>query len=304
MTAPLLSPTDISPGFDWDDWLHPQRPAARNTPPPVDFAGFAAALTSRTFSFDFFSTPPGNPISLPTKALPYTGASGNVSSSELPAQEDGVVDAHPTYSSSQPALDQQAGWMPDPFIAGFNRDMMEEQQACYNSLTDITSNHKLDPPLQLEHAAFQSFHGNMDWMVANDTPETLRLPVPSHFEPQTSVDNIATSLAWPEDSWQYGIDTTSGTNYESHQLSHSPWTTSSNHELKTGNDCEQGYDMAQENNSVPTSLRVSPVVFNRPIFLHELHQPRPRPPYTAAVEEKEYVSFSLSAFAITKLKPE
>lgn len=297
MTAPLLSPagmddhifveketnklttTDITPKFDYNDWLQPRLSAAIDTPPHVDNAEFTAAINHRTIPFSLALSPSSSSLSLPTRTLPPTGASKFFPNFELLGPQDGTTQFHPTYMENAPASGQEYGYAFDPFFAGFTEDMMIEH-AIHNSFIDMVSDRN-DNPLDMSNPAPLQEDPIADWTFLDDMDSMQNFPSLSH-------PGDLSNSAPPEDSPDLTFCTPSTMDYQSSHISPSQWMAVSNPEPEIEHDYEQVYDMTLQ--PVSASFAISPSLSNSSASLKEVRQGKSKTGCRGAVVKKNHVS--------------
>ncbi|KAE9983513.1 hypothetical protein EG328_009853 [Venturia inaequalis] len=285
MTAPLLSPTDITPKIDFDEWLHTPFPDASNTSTNAACADFAAAILNRENSFISLALPPSSAsLLLPTRTLPQQGVSGFYSNFELRELGDASGQVHSTYTATASASDQNS----DVFFSDFTEDMIWEQQACYNSWMDIFSDHQTDPQAPLNQAAYQYSHTNTEFLAGSDTAGMLDLSFLSQSGLQSSLDTSAIMLAVAEEESHAVIGIPPSMNEQPDYVSSSQWMAVSDYNPKAKHDYEQVWDTRL---SIPSSTTPSAAVFNSSAFPQEHRQGKCKSASRGAVVKKKHITF-------------
>jgi hypothetical protein len=185
-----------------------------------DYSAFSAALSNH-FSFAITAPPSGHVYSLPTRPLPYSGASEAFPSFELAGNGSIPFGGIPR---SAPSTNQEYDFDPGMFFDRRTEDLMIEQ-ACFNSLMDISpDNH--DPGISLLEAPSKDLQEHSDCTLSNDLPnwnDILAGPLTLQSEPQSSLDTNVFFFPTQDNNSQCAINASSSMCCPSNHLTPSQW---------------------------------------------------------------------------------
>ncbi|QDS69342.1 hypothetical protein FKW77_003646 [Venturia effusa] len=281
MTAPLLSPTDISPKIDFDAWLQSPLPAnTTSISPNAAYSDFASAVNNPNFSFSLASPPFRSSFPVPTRTIPYMGPV--CSRSESPTVQNGGTQLQLGHALEGPVTNLEDIFpFDDPFF-GRVEDNMMVQATIHNSCLDLVSDYQ-DDDAEIQSPALTQYIPTTE-CTSIDGMDLLDFSLLSQPEQiyQRRVEAILPVVTG-------GIreivsDIPSTVNNQPHPLFTSQWTAVSDHDSKTQHNYEQVWDTR-----VPTAS--TSAVSGSLAFTKELRPERPKSTRRGVVTKAKHNTF-------------